>query len=170
MRAVHLAAFTTAAEAELVERVRATAGYRPEFSILAEVSRRVIGHALMSYARLHRAGWERPVLVLAPLAVHPDAQRAGVGTALVHECLGRAEHAGEPLVLLTGHPGYYPRFGFEPASRIGIRPPGPLPDEVFMVRRLGAFDAAYHGTVAYPRAFDAVLTDLADPPPPLPIT
>jgi len=168
VRIVHLEAFPTGAEAELVDRVRASSRYRRAFSVVAERGDRVVGHALMSYADLVHADVQRPVLVLAPLAVRPDARRAGVGTALVHECLGRAEHSGEPLVLLTGHASYYPRFGFEAAAAHGIVPPDRVPDEVLLVRRLSAYDPGWAGRLVVPRAFDVVRNDLAHPPRPTP--
>lgn len=166
IRAVHLAAFDTPAEADLVERIRNSERYRPAFSILAVDDGEVVGHALLSYAELHHRDIARPVLVLAPLAVAPQRQHRGVGTALMHECIGRADHAGEPLIVLTGHPDYYPRFGFRPASRYGITPPEALPDEVFLARPLTGYQETFRGELRYPPAFDGVLADLADPPAP----
>ncbi len=164
IRAVHLAAFDTAAEADLVDAIRMSAQYRPDFSIVAEMDDRIIGHVLLSYARLDDGAHVRPVLALAPLAVLPGYQERGAGTALVHECIGRADHAGEPLIVLVGHPGYYPRFGFVPASRYGITPPEPLPDAVFMARRLAGYDPGWRGRLVYPSTFDVVMPDLERPP------
>ncbi len=166
IRAVHLAAFDTPAEAELVERIRGSERYRPHFSVVAVVDDNVVGHALLSYAELRHRGLARPVLVLAPLAVTPAWQHLGAGTALMHESIGRADHAGEPLIVLTGHPRYYPRFGFRPASRFGITPPEPLPDEVFLARPLTEYEETCRGGLVYPPAFDVVMSDLADPPAP----
>lgn len=166
IRAVHLAAFDTSAESELVERIRDSERYRSHFSVVAVADGTVVGHALLSYAGLLHRGLARPVLVLAPLAVTPVWQHLGAGTALMHESIGRADHAGEPGIVLTGHPRYYPRFGFRPASRYGITPPEPLPDEVFLARPLTAYDDTFRGALVYPPAFDVVMSDLADPPPP----
>lgn len=168
VRGVHLAAFDTRAEADLVDTIRASRHYRPHFSIVAETGEGVVGHALLSYAELVDPAHARPVLVLAPLAVAPGSQRRGTGTALMHECIGRADHAGEPLILLVGHPGYYPRFGFTPASRYGITPPEPLPDAVFMARKLAGYDPTWRGRLRYPPAFDLVMSDLERPPAPAP--
>ncbi len=166
VHAVHLAAFPTAAEAELVASIRASGLYIPDFSIVAELEGRVVGHALMSHADLDHHGVRLPVLVLAPFAVHPASRGRGTGTALMHECLGRADHAGEPLVLLVGHPGYYPRFGFAPAGRYGIRPPEPMSDAVLLAKRLSGYDPTWRGQLRYPAAFEVVMDDLERPLPP----
>lgn len=170
IRGVHLAAFETRAEADLVDAIRGSRHYQPRFSIVAETGDGIVGHALLSHAELVDRAHARPVLVLAPLAVVPRHQDRGAGTALMHECIGRADHAGEPLILLVGHPGYYPRFGFVPASRYGITPPEPLPDAVFMARRLAGYDPTWRGRLVYPPAFDLVMPDLERPPAPAPVS
>jgi putative acetyltransferase len=96
------------------------------------------------------------VLALAPLAVHPDRQRRGVGTQLVELALSRAEVAGEPLVVVVGSPSYYGRFGFEPAAPLGVEAPAGMDAEHFMVRRLAADDGSHRGRVRYPPAFETV--------------
>lgn len=168
IRRVHLASFKTAAEADLVDTIRASRHYRPRFSIVAEVGEAIVGHAMLSHAELVDGVTARPVLVLAPLAVAPPHQERGAGTAMMHECIGRADHAGEPMIVLVGHPGYYPRFGFVPASRYGITPPEPLPDAVFMARRLTGYEPSCRGRLVYPPAFDIVMPDLERPPAPAP--
>lgn len=166
VRAVHLAAFATAAEADLVEAIRTGARYQRRYAIVAEEQGVVVGHALMSHAELVQEGGVRPVLVLAPVAVLPAHRHRGAGTAMMHECIGRADHAGEPLVLLVGHPGYYPRFGFVPASRYGIVPPEPLPGSVLLARRLSGYDPGWRGRLRYPAPFDGVMADMERPPRP----
>jgi putative acetyltransferase len=90
------------------------------------------------------------------MSVAPDRQRTGIGSALVNEALRRADERGEPLVLVLGHPGYYPRFGFGRASTLGITPPDPeIRDEVFMAIPLRAYDPALRGRVTFPPAFSA---------------
>ena len=148
------AAFERPNEALLVERIRASINYVPELALVAEEEGEVVGHVLLSHVGL-RDGRTRTILELAPLAVAPGRQRRGVGSALVRAALERAEDRGEPLVAVLGHAAYYPRFGFEPARRHGIEPPAPrIPDALFMVRRLRAYDERYRGRVMLPPAFD----------------
>ena len=69
----------------------------------------------------------------------------------VRKALRLADKRGEPLVVVLGHPTYYPRFGFRPASSLGIEPPDPsMPDEAFMVVPLGAYDSTLRGRVTFP--------------------
>jgi putative acetyltransferase len=153
LRRVHVAAFPTAAEADLVERIRASDGFVPELSLLAEdEDGSVIGHVLLSYVSL--AG--EPVLALAPMAVLPMWQGRGVGSALVVAALDAAEVREEPLVVVLGHPWFYPRFGFRRASRYGIFPSAHWPDAAFMVKPLTRNRAELRGKVIYPPAFDGL--------------
>ncbi len=112
-------------EARLVELLRASDGYVPDLALVAEEDRDVVGHIMFSYVTL-KSREEFRVLELAPMAVLPERQRQGIGGALIEAGLQRADAKGEPLVVLLGHPTYYPRFGFEPASRHGIEPPSAL--------------------------------------------
>jgi len=153
IRAIHLAAFPTSAEADLVERIRAADGFVASLSLVAEdPDGAVIGHALLSYASL--AG--EPVLALAPMAVLPAWQGQGVGSALVVAALDAAEVREEPLVLVLGHPWFYPRFGFRPASKYGIFPSAPWPDAAFMAKPLTTYRGDLRGRVIYPPAFDGL--------------
>lgn len=154
---LHFAAFGNREdEATLVERVRASDGYIPGLSLVAEADRgTVVGHALFSKAAVVREGRQREVIVLAPIAVQPEHQRRGVGGALIREGLRLAEQAGYPHVLLIGHPSYYPKFGFAPARPVGFElTQFQVPDEVFMVRTLRP-DAGIRGELRYPSAFFA---------------
>jgi putative acetyltransferase len=71
--------------------------------------------------------------------------------------LGRAEEIGEPAVMVEGIPGYYPRFGFEPATALGFIPPNPtIPAEAFMVKRLPGYSPDLAGRIVYTAAFDGL--------------
>jgi putative acetyltransferase len=70
------------------------------------------------------------------MSVAPERQRTGIGSGLIRGALRLADAHGEPLVL--GHTTYYPRFGFRPASELGIEPPGPFA-EFFMALPLRAY-------------------------------
>ena len=110
----------------------------------------LVGHLFFSRARLE-SGDE--VLALAPMAVVPERQREGIGSRLLRDGLRRAAETAFPLVLVVGHAGYYPRFGFEPAGALGLRAPWDVPVEAWMALRLPAYRAEARGLVSYPRAF-----------------
>lgn len=149
-------AFGGPAEARLVELLRASPAYVPELALVAELDGAVVGHILFSVVAV-AAQTDTPALALAPMAVAPDHQRAGIGTALVRAGLERAEARPEAAVIVLGHPGYYPRFGFVPASGFGIEPPWPdIPDDAFLVRPLPAYTEACRGVVVYDPAFHEV--------------
>ena len=137
------AAFKQPDEAGLVRHIRTTEYYIPELSLVALEDGAIVGHVMHSYARIG----DRRVPQLAPLAVRPDRQKDGIGDALTREALRLADERGEPIVLVLGHPTYYPRFGFEPARPLGIEPAiADLPDEVWMACKLRAYDPAITGT------------------------
>jgi putative acetyltransferase len=156
VRRVVTAAFGRSAEARLVDKLRETEGFVPELSLVAEQSHVVIGHIMFTRITLNG---EQPagVLALAPVSVFPAFQNHGVGSGLIREGLARADHRGEPLVVVLGHPEYYPRFGFVPASTMGIKPPWPVdPDGAFMALPLSAYRKEMTGTITYPPEFDEV--------------
>lgn len=149
--AVVEAAFGGPLEARIVEAVRETDAFVPDLSIVAEDGGRVVGHVLVSYFEVEGS---RRVLQLGPIGVAPERQGEGIGSELMRAAIRKADELLEPLILLEGNPAYYGRFGFRPASRLGLRPPRPLPDEAFMALRLRAYDPAIRGRVVYPPAFD----------------
>jgi putative acetyltransferase len=151
VRAVNEAAFETNAEANLVDMLRAK---RVQLvSWVADIGGAVIGHILFSPALLT----EHPdvsVMGLGPMAVAPEYQRNGVGSALVQAGLKQCKELGCHAVVVVGHPEYYPRFGFVPAAGYGLRCEYDVPVEVFMVAELepGALRRV-SGLVRYDEAF-----------------
>lgn len=91
------------------------------------------------------------------MAVLPECQRQGIGSLLVREGLRECQRIGHEIVVVLGHPEYYPRFGFVPASSKGLRSEYDVPDEVFMVAELtpGALKGRT-GLVKYHPEFNAV--------------
>ena len=145
------AAFGQDLEARMVDMIRASDAFVPELSLVAEAEGEIVGHVLLSYVGL--AG--RQVLELGPISVLPRLQGQKIGSLLVREGLRRAEQRGEPLVILLGHPEYYPRFGFFRASKLGIKPPQGtrFPDEAWMALPLPGYDPSLRGRVEWPPAF-----------------
>lgn len=136
-------------EVALVAWLREDEAWIPALSLVAEVEGVVVGHALCSRAYVGEA----PVLGLGPVSVLPARQRTGIGHALLHALLGAAEGRGESLVGLLGDPAYYGRFGFVPASSLGVEAPEPAWGDFFQARALGPGPHPV-GTFRYAAPFD----------------
>ena len=131
IRRVNEAAFGRAAEADLVDALRAHG--RVSRSLVAERAGMIVGHILFSPVRIDSGRTSTAAIGLAPMAVLPAHQRAGIGSLLVRTGLAECRRAGHGCVVVLGHPEYYPRFGFVPASRHGLAWEHSAPDEAFMV-------------------------------------
>lgn len=138
-------------EVGLLHALRSDPGWIPELSLVAidPGTDAILGVVVCSRGRVG----ERPAVGLAPLAVDPDQQGTGVGSALMHTVLGAADALGEPLVALLGEPEYYARFGFRPASEVEISAPDPEWGTYFQVRKLAAY-RSLTGTFHYAAPFD----------------
>jgi putative acetyltransferase len=134
VRAVHDAAFGRPDEARLVDALRQRA--RPYLGFVALEHGRVAGHVAFSGATLHCYGALFEILALGPMAVLPRFQRRGVGSVLVPTALAACHEAGHDIVVVVGHPAFYPRFGFVPARPKGLLCEYDVPDDAFMVAEL----------------------------------
>lgn len=149
-------AFPTPAEAALVEVLRGRT--EPQVSLVAECEGSgVVGHILFTPVAVGDAAPDGSLLGLAPMAVGPDHQRRGIGSALVTAGLAACAEVGATAVVVLGHPDYYPRFGFAPAWESGLyyRKPGPNPAFLAQALAPGALDAV-QGEVRYHAAFDGL--------------
>jgi putative acetyltransferase len=132
IRAVNERAFGQAEEANIVDRLRQSCSNL--LSLVATIDGRIVGHILFSPTTIERAGRMVEGMGLAPMAVLPEYQRQGIGTALVKKGLAALPSRSCRFVIVLGHPEYYPRFGFERASKRGIRCPWEgVSDEAFMI-------------------------------------
>jgi putative acetyltransferase len=127
-------AFGRLEEAQLVEALRRVAN--PQISLVAVRDAQVVGHIFFSPVIIEGQNSSVHALGLAPMAVMPELQNQGIGSLLVKEGLNAARRLGQNIVVVLGHTKYYPRFGFEIASRKGLRCEFPAPDEAFMVAEL----------------------------------
>jgi len=155
IRRVNREAFGRGEEADLVEALRRAGAITS--SLVAVRQDKVIGHILFSPVTIEDGDTVYPAVGLGPLAVLPDYQRQGVGSRLVEAGLAACREAGHSVVIVLGHPDYYPRFGFRPASLYGVRWEHEAPDEAFMIAELrpGAL-AGKHGVARYHPAFTGV--------------
>ena len=154
IRQVNSTAFETMTEADLVEGLRLHA--RPLVSMVAIEDDAIVGHILFSPVTLSSHP-DLSIMGLAPMAVAPDRQRQGIGSALVRAGLEECRRLAVDAVVVLGHAEYYPRFGFVPASRFGLVSEYDVPDDVFMAIAL-APDAlkGAAGTIKYHAVFATV--------------
>jgi putative acetyltransferase len=154
IRRIHQCAFTTGAEADLIDLLRARG--KLLLSLVAECEGRTVGAiafsrvVLPAHTGLSGAG-------LGPIAMDPDFQRKGFGSLLVRAGLEKCRESGFDFSIVLGHPDYYPRFGFIPAGRFGLHCAWIVPEEAFMAIefRPGALAGSY-GLVTYEPEFDNV--------------
>lgn len=147
---VNRLAFGQDAEARLVDDLRA--GNYVRLSLVAEREGRVVGHILFSDLPIVGKTGTVPALALAPIAVLPEFQNQGIGSALVRRGLEDCRAQGHRIVIVLGHPHFYPRFGFSAALAAQLE--SPFPREAFMALELtpGAM-VGVRGKVVYPPPF-----------------
>ena len=140
IRFVNEQAFGGSVEAHAIDALRDRGA--ATLSLVAVIDERVVGHLFFSPVTIESPERSWPGLGLAPLTVLPEYQRQGIGTALMNEGLEECRRLGHERVIVLGHPDYYPRFGFERASRYGVRFEFEAPDEACMILALqpGALD------------------------------
>ncbi|MEV0223171.1 N-acetyltransferase [Streptomyces sp. NPDC050704] len=150
VREINLAAFETPLEADIVNALRTDAAWIEDLSIVAtDQNGQAVGYALLTRCHID----DTPALCLGPVAVLPEHQKTGAGSAAVRAALKAAKDMGEHFVTVLGHPTYYPRFGFTRASTHGISLTIDVPDEVMMALTLDADHPLPSGTVHYPAPF-----------------
>jgi len=154
IHAVNVSAFETPAEANLVDALRERA--QPFVSLIAEDSGVIVGQIALSPVGLADHP-ELQIMGLAPMAVAPEHQRKGIGSALVRAGLEQCKRLGFGAVVVLGHPAYYPRFGFMSSAHFGIACEYEVPEDVFMVVELQpGFLRGASGKVKYHAAFGDV--------------
>ncbi|HUP32413.1 MAG TPA: N-acetyltransferase [Gaiellaceae bacterium] len=145
-------AFGDAETSVFTAELRASPGYVPELTFVAEEDGEIVGFTMLSYVRVE----DRRVLILTLMAVRPDRHRAGVGRQVVRAAIAAADERGELVILVEGVPSYYPQFGFRSATALGLeRPDERIPDEAWMALPLRAYDPQLRGSVVYPDFFPA---------------
>lgn len=136
-------------EQDLVVELRKSQSFIPELSLVAVEDGKIVGHIL--FTRAHVNGNE--VLALAPLSVLPEYQNRGIGLSLIRRGHMAARRLGYRYSVVLGHPGYYPKAGYAPASRYGIRAPFEVDDESFMAVCLEGKGEKLNGAIEYDKAF-----------------
>lgn len=113
--------FPTCDEHLVAHLLRSSPAFVPELDYVAEHNGRLVGNIMFSKAQIVSAdGSTHEVLTFGPLTVLPEYQKCGVGSLLLRRTIPEARQLGYRAIVLHGHPDYYPRHGFIPASRFGI--------------------------------------------------
>ena len=149
IRDILVAAFPSAAEADLVERLRRDGDLA--LAVVADNDGRVTGYAAFPRLTVENGAGLHAVAGLAPIAVAPEWQRLGVGGALIREGHRLLAGQGYSMVFVLGDPNYYARQGYDADTSLPFDCvyAGPY----FMALRLSE-SAPKHGKVRYPAAFD----------------
>ena len=134
IRKINELAFGRPNEANLVDALRQNAD--PFISLVAELSGQVVAHIFFSPVTIENDNSVFTALGLAPLAVLPEFQNQGLGSTLVRAGLEKCHQIEHDIVVVLGHPKFYPRFGFTPSQRKAIRCEYDVPDDVFMIVEL----------------------------------
>jgi len=153
IRRVNEAAFGGTVEADLVEKIHSRQAFT--LSLVATGEDGVVGHILFSLVTIESESLSFTAVSLGPMAVLPAHQGRGIGSQLVRAGLEECQRLGHEIVVVLGHPDYYPRFDFVPASTYGVKCEYEVPDEAFMVAELreGAL-VGRSGTVKYQPEFN----------------
>lgn len=158
IRSITQRAFNNEEEPDLIEAIRESEYYINDLSLVAEKAGKVVGYIMFSRIRVVGDNDGTDVLSLAPMAIDPDMQNRGIGTELLKNGIKKCRLLGYRIIIVIGHPEYYPRFGFVPARDVGFEVPFDVPDEAFMVA--GLVDGALEGTggmVVFSPPFDGLV-------------
>ena len=136
-------------EQDLVNALRKSKAFVPELSLVADINGKIVGHVMFTKAMVG----DTAVLSLAPVSVLPEYQRKGIGSALIKEGHRIAEKLGYGYSIVLGSEEYYPRMGYLPAEKFGIKPPFDVPGENFMACRLKEDAPDIQGIMKYAKEF-----------------
>ena len=123
-------AFKSNKEADLTKEMLADPSANPLLSLIAMDGNQAVGHILFTKAHISNNPNKVSISFLAPLAIIPNYQKQGIGGKLIMKGLEILSKSGVDLVFVLGHPKYYPKYGFTPASKLGIETTYPIPEEV----------------------------------------
>ena len=150
-------AFGRKAEGKLINQLRSKDSFVNELSIVAEYEGQLVGHLLFTPVDIKNEFKSHQTLTLAPMAVIPEYQKKSLGSLMIIFGLQEARELGYRSVIVLGHPSYYPKFGFVPASKWNITSPFPAPDEAFMALELIPDSlVSIKGMVVFPTEFEGL--------------
>jgi putative acetyltransferase len=132
VRVINDKSFGQPDEGRIVDKIREAC--EEIISLVAVENEKIVGHIFFSPAEINHKGKTIKGMGLAPMAVHTEYQNKSIGSLLVKKGIKKIKISGCPFIIVLGHEKYYPRFGFETASKYGIKPQWEgVPDEAFMI-------------------------------------
>ncbi|MCT4562789.1 MAG: N-acetyltransferase [Maledivibacter sp.] len=138
----------------LIEKIRESEYYINDLSLVAEIDGMVLGHIMFTPMKINGRNTSFVSLALAPVAVHKDFQKQGIGKKLVKSGIESAKNLGFESIIVMGHPEYYPKFGFDKASKWKIGTTNDFNDKCLFVLELVAGGLAdVSGIIEYCPAF-----------------
>lgn len=117
----------------LVARLRKATAFVPELSLVASIGGKIVGHILLTKIKIKTEQTAFESLALAPVSVHPNYQRQGIGGQLIEHAHAIAKKLGFSSIVLVGHEAYYPRFGYQEAAKYGVKVPFDAPSANVML-------------------------------------
>ncbi len=153
---VNLSAFEGEAEAQLIAELRKSPSFVPDLSLVAELNGRIVGHVVLTRVKLVSDQGESEILALGPMSVVPSQSHRGIGSELIDAAVARARPLCYNAIVVAGHPDYYLRFGFRPASDWGLSCNLPIPEDALTAMELVEGALAGGGRVEYPELFKAL--------------
>jgi putative acetyltransferase len=155
IRCVLIEAFGGDTEAKLIHALRNSGALT--LSFVACTVGGIVGHVAFSPMHADGEAERGDLLGLAPVAVHPQWQRRGIGSALVQCGLAECRRRGVIAVFVLGEPAFYARFGFIAAHTRTLRCVYEAPPGAFQVLLLGdASTLPPAGLVRYRPEFDSL--------------
>jgi len=152
IRDVNQRAFGHDQEGNIVDALRSNGAAL--LSLVATLNDRVVGHIMYSPAAIG----DVTGAALGPMSVLPEHQRHGIGSKLVSAGNQKLAASGCPFIIVLGHPTFYPRFGFRPASTLAVKCEWDVPDDVVMLLILDeAKMQGVSGLVKYRHEFSSIL-------------
>ena len=147
-------AYADGKEHELVDRLMGADHFRSGLALKASPRGKMVGFILLTRIVLENQRGQWAGLSMAPVAVLPDFQRRGIGSALIKEAHKKADELGYGSILVIGHKDYYPKFGYRRLDEFGISIPFEVDGAYCFLKTLGKFDEACLGSEAiYPKEF-----------------
>ena len=150
-------AFGTPEEGRIINKLREVCV--DTLSLVAVSNEKIVGHIFFSPVTIDNEDEQIIGMGLAPMAVLPEFQNQGIGSMLVIEGLRRIKETNCPFIIVIGHIHYYPRFGFERASKHKLKCQWDgIPDEAFMIMVLNKSAlTGISGVARYRSEFDEAM-------------